>query len=131
MGAVLLTTSPCPPLFERLLWRDAETHKPDSEMTVLCWGAQGYFCGFWDDALGLWIGGQSDGTGPVVTHWSDPGGPDAALPTAPADLQIDAVRAALQEALQMCAGWVTFKCPPKHTHEHFAAIQRLHKAGGL
>lgn len=131
MGAALLATGPCEPLFERLLWRDAVTHKPDSDMTVMCWGSEGYFCGYWDAAMGCWIGCESDGSVLGVTHWSDPGGPDVALPTAPADLQIDAVRAALQEALQICAGWVTLKCPAKHVHEHFAAIQRLHQAGGL
>jgi hypothetical protein len=39
---------------------------------VLCWGSEGFFCGYWDDAMKSWIGCESGGSVSDVTHWSVP-----------------------------------------------------------
>jgi len=58
---------------EQLQWHPASS-KPDSDMTVLCWGDEGYFCGYWDDADSCWIACESGGVATDVTHWSNPQG---------------------------------------------------------
>ncbi|MBX3634720.1 MAG: MarR family transcriptional regulator [Rubrivivax sp.] len=60
---------------ELLEWHDATLRKPDSDLTVLCWGSEGFFCGWWDDGMGCWIGCESGGTVLGVTHWAEPEGP--------------------------------------------------------
>ena len=60
---------------ETIEWHDANTDKPDSDMTVLCWGSEGFFCGYWDDSLPGWIGCESGGSVLGVTHWANPEGP--------------------------------------------------------
>lgn len=60
---------------ELLEWHDAALTKPDSDITVLCWGSEGFFCGWWDDGMGCWIGCESGGTVLGVTHWAQPEGP--------------------------------------------------------
>lgn len=62
---------------EALQWNDAKAKKPDSDITVLCWGDEGYFCGWWDDAEGQWHACESGGVVDHITHWSDPQGPAA------------------------------------------------------
>jgi hypothetical protein len=52
-------------------WHE-EADKPDSDLTVLCWGSEGFFCGYWDDAMKSWIGCESGGSVSDVTHWSVP-----------------------------------------------------------
>jgi|GEM_PF-6259410 len=61
-----------------IIWTNAKIHKPDSDQTVLCWGPDGFFCGYYDDSLKGWIGCESGGSisDSAVTHWSDPSGPD-------------------------------------------------------
>lgn len=59
---------------EQITWHPAE-NKPDSDLTVLCWGREGFFCGYWDDGIGCWIGCESGGTVLGVTHWAEPSGP--------------------------------------------------------
>lgn len=61
--------------FESLEWHDAATDKPDSDMTVLCWGSDGFFCGYWDDAISGWIACESGGSVLGVILWSSPEGP--------------------------------------------------------
>jgi hypothetical protein len=60
---------------EWLPWHDANVKLPDTDLTVLCWGPDGYFTGWWDDDERCWhdcaTGGQVEG----VTHWSEPLGP--------------------------------------------------------
>lgn len=63
------------PKLEAIEWHCAETGKPDSDMTVLCWGSEGFFCGYWDDSLPGWIGCESGGSVLGVTHWATPEGP--------------------------------------------------------
>ena len=66
---------------ETITWIDAKTTKPDSDQTVLCWGQEGFFCGYWDDAMKSWIGCESGGSiaDSAITHWSDPEGPLAII----------------------------------------------------
>lgn len=66
---------PPEPASEVLEWHDAATDKPDSDTTVLCWGSEGFFCGYWDDSIPGWIGCESGGSVIGVTHWSNPEGP--------------------------------------------------------
>lgn len=66
---------PPAPANEVLEWHDAATDKPDSDTTVLCWGSEGFFCGYWDDSIPGWIGCESGGSVIGVTHWSNPEGP--------------------------------------------------------
>lgn len=66
------------PAREVIAWHDAATSKPDSDMTVLCWGDEGFFCGYWDDSIPGWIGCESGGSVIGVTHWSNPNGPGEA-----------------------------------------------------
>ena len=61
---------------ELLEWIDAETTKPDADITVLCWSEEeGFFCGYWDDSIPGWIDCESGGSVHGVTHWSQPEGP--------------------------------------------------------
>lgn len=60
---------------EAITWHDANKSKPDADMTVLCWGSEGFFCGYWDDEINGWIGCESGGSVLGVTHWSIPDGP--------------------------------------------------------
>lgn len=62
--------------FETLAWIGADK-KPDSDRTVLCWGTEGFFCGYWFADMGGWIGCESGGTVIGVAHWSEPKGPAA------------------------------------------------------
>jgi hypothetical protein len=63
---------------ELLTWRRADTDKPDSDITVMCWdGETPFFCGYWDDATKGWIGCESGGSVLGVTHWAEPTGPAA------------------------------------------------------
>ena len=62
---------------EHITWRNA-SDLPDSDLTVLCWGAEGFFCGYWDDGLQQWIACESGGSVLGVTHWCEPEGPGAA-----------------------------------------------------
>jgi hypothetical protein len=59
---------------ETITWRSA-SDKPDSDLTVLCWGSEGFFCGYWDDSMPGWIACESGGTVLCVTHWCEPEGP--------------------------------------------------------
>lgn len=65
------------PKHETLVWHDTATDKPDCDTTVLCWGREGFFCGYWDDELDGWIGCESGGSVLGVTGWCSPEGPDA------------------------------------------------------
>ena len=60
---------------ETITWHDAAA-RPDSDLTVMCWGSDGFFSGYWDDAIGCWIGCESGGTVLGVTHWANPEGPN-------------------------------------------------------
>lgn len=63
---------------ELLAWRCADEHKPDSDITVLCWdGETPFFTGYWDDDTRLWIDCSSGAAAPGVTHWAEPQGPQA------------------------------------------------------
>ena len=62
---------------EFLAWYDAGKSKPDVDITVLCWGSDGFFTGYWDDDINCWIGCESGGSVIGVTHWSEPCGPNA------------------------------------------------------
>jgi hypothetical protein len=64
---------------EIIEWHNAETTKPDTDITVMCWGREGFFCGYWDDDLNEWIACESGGSVLGVTHWSEPAGPNAEL----------------------------------------------------
>lgn len=68
-GGVIMTN-------ELLEWHDAGLIKPDADITVLCWGSEGFFSGWWDDEIGSWIGCESGGSVLGVTHWSEPAGPN-------------------------------------------------------
>lgn len=62
--------------FEVLGWHSADKRKPDSDMTVLCWMADGeWFSGWWDAGSGRWLDAASGGTLETVTHWAEPEGP--------------------------------------------------------
>lgn len=61
---------------EPLHWHHADADRPTIDRTVLCWGPEGFFCGYWDDDLG-WIACESGGSIGGVTHWSEPKGPHA------------------------------------------------------
>jgi hypothetical protein len=61
---------------EHITWRLA-SDLPDSDLTVLCWGAEGFFCGYWDDGLQQWVACESGGSVLGVTHWCEPEGPVA------------------------------------------------------
>ncbi|HRP76899.1 MAG TPA: hypothetical protein PKZ27_14955 [Rhodocyclaceae bacterium] len=63
------------PITEVLEWHDATLVKPDSDMTVLCWIDDDFFCGYWDDSIPGWIACESGGSVIGVTHWATPGGP--------------------------------------------------------
>lgn len=63
---------------ETLVWHDAATEKPDSDMTVLCWDSEGFFCGYWDDSIPAWVACESGAQVEGVAHWSTPNGPGAA-----------------------------------------------------
>jgi len=61
---------------EIITWNDANTSKPDADITVLCLGNDGFFCGYWDDDLAGWIGCESGGSELGVIHWAEPIGPN-------------------------------------------------------
>jgi hypothetical protein len=61
---------------EQVQWHPAAT-KPDCDTTVLCWGGEGFFCGWWDDDLGCWFDCSSGGVAEGVTHWANPEGPQS------------------------------------------------------
>lgn len=61
-----------------LRWHCAATTQPDTDRTVLCWGSEGFFCGWWEGAMGGWMGCESGGSVVGVTHWADPSGPPVA-----------------------------------------------------
>jgi hypothetical protein len=61
---------------EQIEWHP-ESRKPDSDITVLCWGSEGFFTGYWDDSVPGWIACESGGTVLGVTHWAQPEGPVA------------------------------------------------------
>lgn len=67
---------PEPDVLETLAWHDAKV-KPDGDRTVLCWGKEGFFCGWWDADICCWMGMESGGTVLGVTHWACPAGPKA------------------------------------------------------
>jgi hypothetical protein len=50
---------------------------PDSDTTVLCWGAEGFFCGWWDSSESCWRDCESGGVVDGVTHWAEPKGPQS------------------------------------------------------
>jgi hypothetical protein len=52
-----------------------EAEKPDSDITVLCWADEGFFCGWWDDGAGCWFDCSSGAEAAGVTHWANPEGP--------------------------------------------------------
>lgn len=60
---------------EPLHWHNAQADKPQTCETVLCWGAEGFFCGYWDEGLDGWIGCESGGSVTGVKYWSAPQGP--------------------------------------------------------
>lgn len=60
---------------ELLTWHAAAT-KPAAGITVLCWGTDGFFTGWWDAEIESWIGCESGGSVLGVSHWADPDGPD-------------------------------------------------------
>lgn len=41
------------------------------------------------------------------------------------------LQGALNTACVQLEGWVAWKCPPRHKHEHEASIAALRKVGGL
>jgi hypothetical protein len=59
---------------ELLKWHPATTH-PDSDITVLCWGADGMFTGYWEAEREEWIDCESGAMVLGVTHWAQPEGP--------------------------------------------------------
>lgn len=62
--------------YEVLAWNDATQRQPDSDITVLCWMADGeWFSGWWDDERGQWFDAATGGVLEVVTHWANPEGP--------------------------------------------------------
>lgn len=62
--------------FEVLAWHRADQRKPDVDITVLLWGADGFFTGYWDDEAQQWIDCASGGVREVApTHWANPEGP--------------------------------------------------------
>lgn len=61
---------------EQLQWHDAGQRLPDSDITVVCWGPDGFFTGWWADDCKQWIDCASGGVVEVtVTHWAEPKGP--------------------------------------------------------
>ena len=56
---------------ETIKWIDANEHKPDCEITVLCWAGDEFFCGWWDSDT--W----RDATAMPckVEFWAEPQGP--------------------------------------------------------
>lgn len=64
---------------ELLAWRCADAHKPDSDITVLCWdGETPFFTGYWSAEAEQWIDCESGGVaGKAPTHWAEPQGPQA------------------------------------------------------
>lgn len=62
---------------ETIYWRDA-AEKPDCDITVLCWMADGeWFSGWWDDERQQWMDCASAMPLEGVTHWAEPRGPGA------------------------------------------------------
>lgn len=62
---------------ETLTWRDA-AEKPDCDITVLCWMADGeWYSGWWDDEWQRWMDCASAMPLEGVTHWAEPRGPGA------------------------------------------------------
>ena len=59
---------------EELEWVGVGT-LPDAEITVLCWGPDGFFCGWWDSSESCWRDCESGGIQDEVTHWAQPKGP--------------------------------------------------------
>ena len=122
-----------PLAFELLQYRCPVTDRPDSDTTVACWTAEdGFFSGFWDDVLGLWV---DCATGAPVASpllaWADPNGPLTLPPLPPSEVPVRQVRAALSEALDLLRGWIDHKCPKKHKADHLAVVEVLAEAGGL
>ena len=119
--------------FELLAHRCPTTDRPDTDITVACWTAEdGFFSGFWDDVLGLWV---DCATGAPVAApllaWADPHGPAGLRPLPPSDVPVHQVRAALSEALDLLRGWIDHKCPKKHREEHLQVVKTLADAGGV
>lgn len=75
MAPRVLLTDP-EPATELLTWNEAASAKPDSDITVVLWGPDGYFCGWWDDEQGEWLDASSGGQAEGVTHWAEPQGPN-------------------------------------------------------
>ena len=66
---------------QTLIWNDANAIKPDADLTVACWGPDGFFSGFWGNrsprfATPAWIDGATGKRAEGVTHWADVTGPD-------------------------------------------------------
>lgn len=62
-------------LNETTTWHVAATDKPDSDITVLCFDGENFFCGYWADDSGWWIDCSSGGRVDACTHWAEPHGP--------------------------------------------------------
>jgi hypothetical protein len=61
-----------------ITWRDANSDKPDSDITVLCWdGETPFFTGYWDSATEQWIDCATGAAVFYPTHWAEPEGPAA------------------------------------------------------
>jgi hypothetical protein len=60
---------------EIITWHNANTTKPDPDISVLCCREEDFFCGYYDDELTAWISNESGGIIEGVTHWADPEGP--------------------------------------------------------
>jgi hypothetical protein len=121
------------PLYELLLWRNAATEKPDTDLTMaLVTAEDGFISGYWDDGLKHWIdcasGGEVENT---VVAWADIQGPYYLQPLPPAEVPTHQVRAALAQALELLCGWVELKCPKRHLADHRAVIHALAHAGGV
>ena len=57
---------------ETITWISTEEQKPDSDITVLCWADDEYFCGWWDSEK--WH--DTNAMNPIkVEYWAIPNGP--------------------------------------------------------
>lgn len=61
---------------EQLEWIGVGT-LPDTDTTVICWGPDGFFCGWWSSLESCWCDCESGGIAEGVTHWAEPKGPQA------------------------------------------------------
>ena len=120
-----------PKCFELLAWTSAATALPSTDLTVMAWDGQIIFQAYWDGDFGHWISCDSGANAEGVTHWAESRGPGEPLPGAPAETDIDQVRAALRESLCLLAGWIELRCPKQHQAEHLAALAAMARAGGL